>query len=121
MVIYYHTGCYIFAVANDRIASILGVYGGECPVSLVGAKLLGVMNDKLEAVTVERIGPGHRLKFELGGVGFITDRITKIETVGSLSIPPAPRESVIPDTIKIRDPIPTLPEILYPNLKNGDE
>lgn len=114
MVIYYHTSHYVFAVANDRIASVVGSAGEECPVSLIGAKLLGALDENLEPIPPGHVRPGQRLKFELGSVGFITDSITRIESVSSLSVPPAPRESAPPETVRIRDPIPTVPEIKIP-------
>ena len=115
MVNYYHTSKYVFAVANGYIASVTGSDGSECPVSLVGAKLLGGLDEHLELVETEAVTVGHRLKFELGNVGLISDRISKIEDVSSFSIPPTPPADQMPESIRIRDPIPTLPEILYPN------
>jgi hypothetical protein len=114
LVIYYHTSRYIFAVANGYIASIQEVDGSECPVSLVGAKLLGGLNDRLEPLSASQLGRGCRLKFDMGSVCFITDHVVDVETVASLSIPPSPPldSAVPPESFRIRDPVPTVPEIL---------
>ncbi len=111
MVNYYHTSKYLFAVANGRISSVIGVDGGECPVNVIGAKLIGVVDDHLKLLENAEISLGLRLKFDLGGGCLITDRIILIESVNSFSIPPAPRQSLPPESGG-RVLAVTLPEIL---------
>lgn len=114
MVVYYHTSRYIYAVANGYVASIKGVDGSDCPVSLVGAKLLHGLDEQLAPVATAEVALGQRLKFELNDVGLISDRVILIQPVASLSIPPTARPSYPPESYRVRDPIPTVPEVILP-------
>jgi len=113
---HYHTASYIFAVANGYCKAVYSRDGKECPLSLVGAKLVGVAEQMFcgEIVPEGSIKAGQRLKFEVGSACLMTDRLVLVENVNSLSLPPVPRISTVPGS----DPrlqIPTLPEIFLPD------
>lgn len=114
MVVYYHTNAYIYAVTNGYCSSVMLPDGDDYQTGLVGERLLGGVTDCLgqTIVSADHIQVGMRLKFELRCAALITDVIERIETVSSLSIPPVSRISRLPETVALRDPIPTLPEIL---------
>jgi hypothetical protein len=113
LVTYYYTDRHIFAVANGLLASVLGFERDECPVSLIGSKLVCGMADDLEPVPLDKLEPGHRLKFGFGDSCLITDTIIRIETARSLSVPPD-------SDFAGRPSIPTLPEIKLPRPPEDD-
>lgn len=128
MVNYFHTATYIYAVTNGYCSRVFHADGEELGHSIVGARLHGGLTRlfdeeglKLDddVVPIKCIKVGMYLKFGNGERILITEAVKFFEDVGSLSIPPKPL--MPPETITIRDPIPTIPEILLPSVKEDDE
>ncbi|MBI5654034.1 hypothetical protein HZC53_00025 [Candidatus Uhrbacteria bacterium] len=119
MVYYFHTLTYIYAVTNGYCSQVFHADGDELSTGIVGSMLLGGLKSPFDkdVLPFDRIEIGMYLKFGNKDNGLVSDAIQRIEEVGSLSIPPRPRESQLPETIKIRDPVPTVPEILFPHKK----
>jgi hypothetical protein len=112
MVIYYHTPRHIFAVTNGYCSAVVDFFGEPAFATLVGSKLLaGVTSDMRDELAADKIDVGTRLKFALGDSNMMTDLITKVELVDSLSIPPSPR-SVPPESGREGRHMVTIPDII---------
>jgi len=118
MVIYYHTRSHIFAVANGYCSTIMDTRGNIQSLHIVGSRLMGGVDGLTGPVLAEHnIVAGMRLKFEIGGSSIVTEPVELVERAASLSIPPALRPSLPPESstfVVHSERIPTLPEILYP-------
>ncbi|HWQ99552.1 MAG TPA: hypothetical protein VN397_01745 [Candidatus Methylomirabilis sp.] len=122
MITYYHTASYIYAVTNGYCSAVMDTAFaticehnlGACPVD--GA----IAGNDLDTVipigeVVQRLDGTCRIRFKLGNVILLSDLITRVESVSSLSVPPSyrPKQSTIPEAPRsLRIPwIPRLPTI----------
>lgn len=116
MAVYYHARSLIFAVANDYCSDVLDRGHDKMGTNLVGSRLLGEVASPLdeEVIPIQDIKIGHRLKFEVGTACFISEVVELVESVQSLSMPPAKMPSFPPEPGSFREPIATIPEIILP-------